>query len=102
MTGEAALATDHIVISYLCASRNACLCGENIVFTDRDVVRHLNKVVEFRAASHGGLAEGSPVHGGVGSNLHIILYHHDSGLRYLLVMTVFRRETESVRTDHST
>ena len=62
------------------APGNAALGQKDAARTDHDVVRHLDQVVNLRAAADARLFHGTPVHRRVGTNHHIVFHHHAAHL----------------------
>src|SRR5882724_3541845 len=80
MIDDSNTSTQHNVLTDSSASGYACLRGNNRIFTDNDVVRDLDQVVDFDAPTDEGSSEGGAVDRGVGTYLHIVLQFHDSHL----------------------
>ena len=63
---------------------------------------YLNKIVKFHPPTYAGTSHHSAVNSSISTYLHIILYYHIPDLGYLIITTIYRRESKSVSTYPST
>src|SRR5437016_10407713 len=73
MIRKARLTADHRAISDFSTPSNTDLRHNQTILANRDVVAHLDEIVQFRALAQPRLAQCSAINTGVGADLHIIL-----------------------------
>src|SRR5690606_27277764 len=84
-------------------SRNPGLCRNDRVFTNGHVVGDLHQVIDFYALSYYCRTQGSPVHGGICSDIHIVFDDHITQLGDVFKSPVpLGGEPESIRADDGT
>jgi hypothetical protein len=80
MMADAYLAREGYVLTDARAAGNAYLSREDTVFPNNDVVRHLNKIIDFYPSTDKGPAKRRPVHGRICANLDVIFHFDDPDL----------------------
>src|SRR5690606_21861177 len=101
MTHYAYLATNDRVFANLGASRNAGLRSDNRVLSDFNIVRNLNKVVEFYALPNNGRSHGRSVNYLIVAYFDVIFDLYVANLADLLVSAIFpRRKPKTIAADY--
>ena len=70
------------------------------MFPKNDVVRDLDQIIDFAPLTNPSSPEPRPIDRGVRADLDIIVYLHDSGLRYFEVAPVRKFEPKSITPNH--
>ena len=100
---ETHLAAYAVAITDFSAACHSGLRCEYIVATDLNIVGNHYKIVEFRTTTYPGASKSSTVYCGIGSDLNIILYHHDTCLwKFLIFSGRIRGKSETIATNHHT
>src|SRR5262245_27897636 len=100
MLADPNLSTDHGMWSHRGASGNSRLCRDHSVFSDFNVVRYLNQVVEFSAASHDCGFQRAPIDTRIRPDLDVILDDDLSNLGKLYILFAVFDESKTIRADN--
>ena len=60
---------------------------------------YLNEIIDLRVRAYAGAADGGPINGGVGADLHVVADLHDPGLRHLEAPWTVARVAEAIAAD---
>ncbi len=99
MPDDADLSANHDAASYFGGPRNTGLGGNGRIFTDDDIMRNLNKIINFHVPLNPGFTHGGPVNGGVGAQFHVIVNLNDADLGNFGIARAGRGKAEAVRAD---
>src|SRR5262245_53655522 len=67
------------------------------MFTDDDVVRNLDEVIDFRAASDDGRTERAAIDGDIRADFDVVINDYISNLRHFLMRALIEDIAEAVR-----
>ncbi len=88
------------IFSYYCAAGYATTACNRCIFSDLDVMGNLNQIVNNNTTFNDGIAQGSPVDGGAGTDLNTIADFDAAQLVNFYPMTSIVGKTKAVATDH--
>ncbi len=74
--------TEGAVFTYFCAASDTDASRHRSMCPNVAIVSNLNLVVEFNTLFNHGIAQGSAVYTGIGTNLDIVTDYYTSCLRY--------------------
>ena len=100
MSGHPDLSPQGNEVAKLGASRDSDLRDDDAVFTHETVVGDLHQIVDLGPSPDDGGAQGGPVDGGVGPDLHVILDDDDPHLGNLVVSPAVGCIAEAVAPHH--
>src|SRR5438105_4190056 len=92
--------TDFTVLADAHAARDAHTARYRSMRADAAVVPNLDLIVELHALLDHGVVQRAAIDGGVGTDFHIVAYHHAADLRDLEPLTRLLRHAETIGTDH--
>src|SRR5215471_1537721 len=101
MIGKAHLSTQHDIISERATSGNACLAGDQAMPSNHHVVADLDEIVDLGPLADHGVAAGTAVDSGPGTDLNLVLHDHPADLWHLEVR-FSGHVAESILTDMDT
>src|SRR6201999_1260717 len=99
MPGDASLAADNHVIFDRRATRDPGLRANDTVFTYDHVVRDLHQIIDLGAFADFRDAETRAIERRICADLHVVLDHHGSDLRYFFVTPGNELVTKAIGTD---
>src|SRR5215471_18663777 len=80
MIGKTHLSTQHDIISERATSGNARLAGDQAMPANHHVVADLDEIVDLRPFADHGVATGTAIDGGPGTDLDLVLHNHAADL----------------------
>jgi hypothetical protein len=96
VANDANLSGQNNSISDFAAPGDAHLGYDNGFLAHVNIVSDLNLVIDFRSSTDAGLAQGRPIHGGVGPDFHIVLNNHSADLGDFKHIITALSETEPI------
>src|ERR1019366_1037579 len=100
MTRHADHAADHAAPAHRGAARDSSAAGDGGVLTDGRVVADLDQIIQLDALFAHGIRDGSPIDGGVRTDLHIVADTHAADLRHLHPGAPIGGKAEAVGSDY--
>src|SRR5437660_5071903 len=100
MADDADLPGHHHSFSHPSTAGNSGLRCDDGMFSDHNVVRNLDEVVDLDSFLDPSPAEARAINGCVGADFHVVVDLNDSDLRNFLVSSLDEFEPETIRTDN--
>ena len=82
------------------AAGDTDLCGEATIFSDNNVMRDLDEIIQFSAAFDKRLSKRCSINGSIRSNFNIVFNNHSSDLWDFVVLVANRCESEAIATNN--